>query len=132
MNMVDIRCTETAEYILPRTQCCQKYASHKKKFKIKVVELNFVLSCFQEIQSAQLSRNDYEYWYITIITCIVILGELISWLQWRHLLRITFQSSPPIVSIHLVPKGPGLSFFTRSRYFVPTKSNYLKKKKFVK
>ncbi len=40
-------------------------------------------------------------WYITIITCIITLGELISWLHWRHLLRVAFRSSPPVFSMHL-------------------------------
>ncbi len=37
IDMVEIQCTETAEYILFKTQHQQKYASHEKKLQIKIV-----------------------------------------------------------------------------------------------
>ncbi len=62
-------------------------------------------------------------WFISAVTCIITLEEQISWLQWRHSLRVAFRSSPPVFIITLpvthVDNGAGLWYLhTRSRKFI--------------
>ncbi len=82
INMVEIQCTEKAEYILFRTQHCRKYASHEKKLQIKVI-WNWI--SYEKVRECVIDFLNFRFRLLTATHCDCVYLPVV-WYFWTSFL----------------------------------------------